>query len=69
MHPSEPEPATSDGNQARENVIHKHAKQTIDLVKAAILEQAKQKTQDEARERNVIIHRLPESTNDDPKTR
>ena len=69
LHPSEPEPATSDDNQACEKVIHKRAKQTKDLVKAAIVEHAKQKTQDEARERNVIIHRLPESTNDDPETR
>ena len=54
LHPSESEPATSDDNQAWEKVIHKRAKQTKDLVKAAIVEHAKQKTQDEARERNVI---------------
>ena len=56
LHPSEPEPATGDDNQAWEKVIHKRAKQIKDLVKAAVVEHAKQKTPDEARERNVIIH-------------
>ena len=44
-------------------------KQTKAIVKEAIVEHAKEKAQDEERQRNIIIYRLPESDDDDQDKR
>ena len=50
-------------------VVNTRMKQTKAIVKEAIVEHAKEKAQDEERQRNIIIYRLPESDDDDQDKR
>ena len=50
-------------------VVNTRVKQTKAIVKEAIVEHVKEKAQDEERQRNIIIYRLPESDDDDQDKR
>ena len=65
--PNQDEPNEHESSWTK--VVNTRVKQTKAIVKEAIVDHAKEKAQDEERQRNIIIYRLPESDDDDQEKR